>query len=143
MSNKCLHFVKQLFSLFSLLSKVQCNTKKDLENLKPLFFVCICQNMFIYSYRLKENVLYFGACPADLFGSNYSVLSFLLFRTSLMNVKNGQIHRSKPPLIKKQELHTLQLFTTRFIKFLSEASEKLRKKKKIKNQNKWFIQLTK
>lgn len=78
MSNKCLHFVKQLFSLFSLLSKVQCNTKKDLENLKPLFFVCICQNMFIYSYRLKENVLYFGACPADLFGSNYSVLSFLL-----------------------------------------------------------------
>lgn len=143
MSNKCLHFVKQLFSLFSLLSKVQCNTKKDLENLKPLFFVCICQNMFIYSYRLKENVLYFEACPADLFGSNYSVLSFLLFRTSLMNVKNGQIHRSKPPLITKQELHTLQLFTTRFIKFLSEASEKLRKKKKIKNQNKWFIQLTK
>lgn len=140
MSNKCLHFVKQLFSLFSLLSKVQYNTKKDLEYLKPLFFVCICQNMFIYSYRLKENVLYFEACPADLFGSNYSVLSFLLFRTSLMNVKNGQIHRSKPPLLKKQELHTLQLFTTRFIKFLSEASEKLRKKK---NQNKWFIQLTK
>lgn len=142
MSNKCLHFVKQLFSLFSLLSKVQCNTKKDLENTKPLFFVCICQNMFIYSYRLKENVLYFEACPADLFGSNYSVLSFLLFRTSLMNVKNGQIHRSKPLLITKQELHTLQLFTTRFIKFLSEASEKLRKKK-FKNQNKWFIQLTK
>lgn len=83
--------MKQLFSLFSLLSKVQCNTKIDLENLKPLFFVCICQNMFIYSYRLKENVLYFEACPADLFGStcNYSVLSFLLFRTSLMNVKNG------------------------------------------------------
>lgn len=142
MSNKCLHFVKQLFSLFSLLSKVQYNTKKDLENLKPLFFVCICQNMFIYSYRLKENVLYFEACPADLFGSNYSVLSFLLFRISLMNVKNGQIHRSKPPLITKQELHTLQLFTTRFIKFLSAASEKLRKKK-FKNQNKWFIQLTK
>lgn len=133
MSNKCLHFVKQLFSLFSLLSKVQYNTKKDLENLKPLFFVCICQNMFIYSYRLKENVLYFEACPADLFGSNYSVLSFLLFRTSLMNVKNGQIHRSKPPLIKKNELHTLQLFTTHFIKFLSEASENWRKKnKKIK-----------
>lgn len=79
MSNKCLHFVKQLLSLFSLLSKVQCNTKIDLENLKPLFFVCICQNMFIYSYRLKENVLYFEACPADLFGSNYSVLCLLLF----------------------------------------------------------------
>lgn len=53
--------------------------QKDLENLKSLFFVCICQNMFIYSYRLKENVLYFEACPADLFGSNYSVLCLLLF----------------------------------------------------------------
>lgn len=89
-------YVEQMFAFcetvvlsISLLSKVQCNTKKDLENFKPLFFVCICQNMFIYSYRLKENVLYFEACPADLFGSNYSVLSFLLFRTSLMNVKNG------------------------------------------------------
>lgn len=69
--------------------KSTSNTKKDLENLKPLFFVCICQNIFIFNYRLKENVLYFEACPADLFGSNYSVLSFLLFRTSLMNVKNG------------------------------------------------------